>query len=138
MLVIPDDGKLFLAELLRRGLPLTGTVRLYTGGLIPDEHTTLADFTEATFSGYAPIMLPPWGPAALSPSHTALISSGPVQWISTAVSMTPPVTGYWIQQVDWALTNRLVAAERFGSNIPLYRNNVRLVLTVPLSLDSVF
>lgn len=137
-LVVPNDGKLFLAELLRRGLPLTGTVRLFSGDLIPSSDTTLPDLTEAGFAGYAPIVLPAWTPAAITPSGSALIASGPVQWISTAVTMTPPVTGYWIEQTDWAFVNRLVGVERFGKAIPLYRANVRLLLTVPMSVDSLF
>jgi len=136
--VIPTDGMLFLAELLRRGLPLKGVVHLFTGPLIPNSNTRIVDFTEASFNGYVPQPIIAWQPAFLLPNGSALLSSDPVSWISLAISSTPPVTGYWIEQTDWALVNRLVSVERFGTGIPFFRVGVSLTIYLPLAVNSLF
>lgn len=139
-LVLPKDGLLFLAEALRRGFQVSPTAALFTGPLVITPDTTLSDCNavEATFGGYARQPLPPWSPAVLSPSGSALITAGPVTFKQTVTPPDATVTGYYLVCIDWALTLRLLGAERFGKNLPFKRVNQELLLTVPLSSGSFF
>ena len=54
MLVVPNEGKIALADLLNSGGGLAGiTLDLYKNSVILDNATVFGDFSLANFSGYA-------------------------------------------------------------------------------------
>jgi len=88
----------FLAALTARpaaALLVTPVVNLYTGATVPTGDSVVADYTDATFNGYAAASIAPLGPVNLTPEVVGLIDS--VLFIATTGGViADTVTGYYL------------------------------------------
>jgi hypothetical protein len=105
--VIPDESLQYdLDQLLLASRWATAKLRLYTNNITPSTSSVVADFTEATFTGYAAITLPAW-PASTLASHIA--TSAQASQTFTITSGSQNVYGWYI--TDSGGTH-LLAAQR--------------------------
>lgn len=99
-------------------LVTTPTVHLYTAGPSPIPFDpTAADFTEATFSGYAAVALTLSTPNILLPSQDGMGKFGNVSFVADA-AITPPgetIIGYFVD--DGA--GMMYLAEEFDSPVQI-------------------
>lgn len=108
----------------------TGTIHLFTvvaGGVITAT-TTLANFTEAAFGGYA-AQTPTWGAPVLNGASTHAPSQGTTVFFSNTSGANQTVAGYYLLD---ALGN-LLAAEVFGAPITI---PTAVSLAVTLAIDN--
>lgn len=104
-------------------------VRLYSNNHTPTDSDTIANYTEATFTGYAAINMPAF-PASTVTGHVAS---------STAASITFTLTSgsqaiYGVYITDNAGTNLLAAIE--DPNAPVTLNTTVNTYTVTLTLTA--
>lgn len=130
MLVVPQEGALVLMELLRTQLPSPTVVHLFVNDYSPDETTTLADLTEATFPGYLAGSTDfPTAPFTNSDGQAEIDGGSPAFFSSTGPS-TQTAYGYWVD--DGSLTT-VWWAERFTSAVSFVSPGsflqIQLVLT---------
>lgn len=113
----------------------TPTVHLFSavGGTITP-NTVIADFTQCTFAGYAPVVLPALSAVVnLEPTYT-YGSHAECDWVAGAiVSPGQFVLGYWID--DGATT--LYASEQFGTAVPLVLPGDFISLDIILGLYAI-
>lgn len=99
---------------------VTPKVHLFTAGPTPILPTSLpANFTEATFAGYAPqaLTLPLIGPVQYDPDHRAGFQS--VNFLAGAVvAPGETILGYWIDELNVAGT-KLYMGEYFAVPVPI-------------------
>jgi len=113
-LLFPNQGEAIVADLLLGMGTYTAQnlyLRLYNNNYTPVDGSTEANFTEATFTGYAQIELlaASW---VITPGAPTLASYAEQLWTcSVAPSPTEQVYGYWVVQKTSGL---LVWAERFS------------------------
>ena len=95
----------------------TPKVHLFTAGPTPiTPNSTVANFTEATFAGYASISLPTLSALINLPNNTAYGEDAQVQWIaSTITGGGQTILGYWVDNG----TSTLYLAEYFPTPIPI-------------------
>lgn len=79
-------------------------IKLYKNDITPDEDSVTGDFTEATFTGYASILLDDWTRTDASAVHSLC------RFTSSADQTAELLYGYYIVRTS---TNDLVAAKRF-------------------------
>jgi hypothetical protein len=93
--LVPLEGLENLLQLvINNGFPLTA--RLFTAPAIPDETTTLAGITEATFSGYAPVTLAPLDPPEVSDDAVARSQVVTASFAHNGGPVANVVTGYYV------------------------------------------
>lgn len=91
-------------------------IGLFTNNVSPTKTSTLATFTEATFSGYTRLVLNAFeGPTNIG-ANVWQLSHANVIWQSTAPTPAENVWGYVVADSSWTT---LMWAEKFGSAIPV-------------------
>lgn len=119
-LVVLNTGKPLLISLLFKDAAVPALpwyLVLYKNNFTPLETSVLADFTEATFTGYSPEELTraTWqAPAMVANKALIQYGTGPITWTATAAFQT--IYGYLIFQ---GVTNTGIIAERFATPIDL-------------------
>lgn len=114
MLVVPKEGALVLMKYIKTALPNPTIVHLYVNDISPDEDSTVASFTEATFPGYAPGATDwPTDPFTNGDGQAEIDGGSPAFFASTGTS-TQTAYGYWVD--DGSLTS-VYWAERFTSPV---------------------
>lgn len=136
-LLVPTDGQLFLAELLRRGLPFAPACWLFTDDRIPALDDVLADYHGAVGPGLGPQIVPAWDQAVLDMNGEAILEAPSLSWSLTS-PFTEDIHGYWLQQNDWNLVPRLVAVERLPGVVPFRIPGPTLVLFLGFTVGSFF
>jgi len=112
-------------------------VKLYTNDLTPSSDSELADFTEATFTGYAEVTLATLtGPVRGSPNGVALIQTA--NFIAGALAAPGETAiGYFITN---GAEDDLLAAERFDTSVSFANAgdflNLDLIWNFPLVLEN--
>jgi len=93
--------------------PLTGAeIQLYVNDVTPGPSSVLADFTEATFTGYAPVTVtPPGDPDIVGTKIQIPLNQG---FFQATADMTPIQTAYGYLVVDGS---DLLAAGRFDEAV---------------------
>lgn len=86
----------------------TYTLRLFKNDKVPADTDTVADYTEANFTGYAAIATNAWGNAFLNAGNIAEIDETNRTFTQTGVIVTNLVYGYYV--TDGA--GNLIFAER--------------------------
>jgi len=87
-LKIPYDSTLFLLNQLITSVLDDCTLHLYVNNHVPANGDTVADYTEATFPGYAPIPFGSWPFATLNASNKASTELA-MQIFTAGVVITP-------------------------------------------------
>jgi len=87
-LKIPFASSLKFQDAITVALLNNATLRLYSNNHVPANADTVADYTEATFPGYAGIALSAWSAAALNASNKAETVL-PIQVFTAGVIVTP-------------------------------------------------
>jgi hypothetical protein len=105
-IVVPNEsaGYLTIAAIGKLDTtPLTMVLRLYTNNYTPVPGSHVADFTEATFTGYAAVTLNNslWGsPTIVSDRGQTIYDSGtPVPFVSSGGS-PQTIYGYFLENTD--------------------------------------
>lgn len=115
-MLIPDEGKLLWLywALCTNGSDLEDfTLRLYKNNFVPDDSTVLADFTEATFTGYGAVGIA--RSAMASPvivSHVARSTKSVAPVFSCTGGSPQTVYGWYLESNT---TNKCVATQEFDS-----------------------
>lgn len=137
-IVVPDLGE---RVLLRRMLTPESAdsdplyLRLYSNDYTPHRESLLADLTEATFSGYAPVALDPadWS-APVTTGGVAQTVHGPGVYSWVASSGTQDVYGYYVtDETD----SYLLWAERYPSPVAVSATVPAVVFSL-MRLRSIF
>lgn len=130
-LVVPDLGEVELLRLMLKTAlavdePLS--LRLYANDYAPNRQSVLANFTAASFDGYAPITLARAGwsaPATVGGIAQSTHGAAPAQWIAASGSQT--CYGYYVTDAAGAV---VYWAERFPA--PLTVTTAVPILVVPV------
>lgn len=130
-IVVPNEGEAnVLAAIAAKSL----TVRLYTavtGGL--DDSTVLADFTEATFDGYAADAITPTSGWTVTPGAPSDMTADAASVFTAGASVSSQtILGYYVENtgdsvVEWA--------EPFASSITVQNENDAISVTAKLELQ---
>lgn len=86
------------------------TLFQFTGVAVPTEASVTADFTEATYDGYAPVVSPVWGAALENPDGLVVLTGPTVDSIASGTTVAELVTGWGLKKTAGGL---LKYAERF-------------------------
>lgn len=133
-LVVPDISEPVLLEYMLKTTSFPNyVIKLYTNNYTPAQGTLLADFTEATFTGYTGTTFArsAWGTASANPvTNKGEISANQVSW--TAGS-SETVYGYYVVSDDGS--PKLLWAELFDSSKALQTNDI-LNITLNFTLAS--
>ena len=111
----------------------TAKVRLFTNNHTPTDSDTVANYTEATFSGYAAVTIGAF-PASAVAAHVA--SSSPPTITFTLTAGTQNIYGVYI--TDAAGTNLLGAVLDPNAPVTLNTTTNTYQVTLTLSLQSQF
>ncbi len=114
MLVVPKEGALALMDFIRSQLPNPISVHLYVNNVSPDEDSTIATFTEATFPGYGVGLTDFPTDAFTNGDGQAEIDGGSPAFFSSSGTSTQTAYGYF---VDDGTYTTLLWAERFTSPV---------------------
>lgn len=82
-------------------------LRLFRNDVTPDEDSVTGDFTEATFTGYASVLLDTW---TVTPGTVPEAVHTLIDFVSSADQTAETIYGYYVVRVT---SNDLVAAKRF-------------------------
>jgi hypothetical protein len=123
----PNVAALYLAGLVRTALAASH-LKLYTALANPlSPGTVVADFTEATYDGYAPIAIANFLHPYIDPAGGATIQSG-TQQFDYGPAAAPPVTntvlGFYLLNAAGALVvagsfDNPIAMANLGDSIPV-------------------
>jgi len=96
LFVTPPIVRLDWAPLISGSAPYTGAkMKLFTNDITPDETTTLADLTEATFGGYAAATVV-WDTPYIDPTNLVHLVSDNVVFLCTGTPFES-IYGYWLE-----------------------------------------
>jgi hypothetical protein len=120
--------------------PATGTAKfhLYQGAASPGVDPPPTAFTEATFDGYASVLLG-GGTGVYSQTNGEAESdySTGLHWVLTAPPVTPnTVNGYWVDFTDSGGVTRVLCWEAFPRPLPMTAVGNGISLSVPLALPT--
>lgn len=132
-LLVPNNGEGdALAAIVGKAAAENLVLRLYTNDITPAEADTAASYTEATFTGYAPITLTAanWTVTEGAPSNASYAQ----QTFTSSANQTPQnVYGYYFTRVT---SGRIAWAERFPAGpYPIANNGDNIKVTPVLTLD---
>lgn len=96
----------------------TLTWRLYVNPANITPATQVSDLTEATFTGYAPVVGSSWGTPYADPSGNAIVYGGNAVFISTSVDTDVTIYG-WYATSGATDAEALVFVESIPGGIPL-------------------
>lgn len=119
MVIVPIATRLSaIAELIATGNLFAGTkVILYQNNIMLSDFTTLADLTEATFTGYARSAAITWGTPYVNPSQQATSTGASIQFSCTGTAVTQLVYG-WALIID-STVDVLMVAEAFAEPVSM-------------------
>jgi hypothetical protein len=134
-LIVPDVGELYILAAWISGLtPANLKMYLYQNNMTPDQDTVLADFTEATFSGYASQTMSLGTPTEVS--HKAkTVATSPQVFTHNGGGTSNTIYGYFVKD---SVTGNLAWAERFGSSQIMTNNGDSISVPGQLTCDSEF
>lgn len=120
MLAVPDAVRRSLLNRSKvvapgtsdNGLFYQSTCHLFQNDINPDRFTTLDDFEEADFSGYAAGSAMTWSNAITDENGISRIFGGAQQFLATATTVTNTVYGWYVVAADGTT---LLASERFAT-----------------------
>jgi len=116
-------------------LLVTPFVHLYTARTAaPSQDSEVADFTEATFTGYAPVGPLAWTDEDLDKNKNPTLSADPATFVMTDNTVSESIAGYGL--VDVTSGNTLVAVEQFASPVLLVYAGQGLEVTCTLKMSS--
>jgi len=105
-LVVPNSGeRLLLSYLVNNAVPSNLKLHLYVNDYIPDEGSTLANFTECAAAGYAPITLT--GANWTITTDTNGVTTASYPEVTFTITSGTTIYGYYVTdntdtQVVWA------------------------------------
>lgn len=103
-------------------------LKLFTNDITPDEDTVTGDLTEATFTGYASVLLSDWTLTDASAVNAQ------VDFVSTADQTAQSLYGYYIVR---STSNELILARRFtGGPYTMANNGDALAVTPTIEIGS--
>ncbi len=138
MLVVPQDGALFLQELWRTGGDLDPQAALFINNLVPTVNTTLSDLIEASFDGYARAnMGTPHAPEH-GPGGSAILKWDPVLWSTGTGLPAQTAFGYFVVQLDGLSHLRLLWLEKMTPSVDFSHPSQSLVANLLLVTKSLF
>jgi len=118
-LVITSEGTQALLGFLQRGIQLSPFVGLFVNDVVPASGFTLASLVEASFVGYS---RQPMGPATglvSLPGGAARLTWPVALWFASGDPPTQTAYGYFVVQLDWTATPRLLWIERMAPKVSL-------------------
>lgn len=132
-LLVPNNGEGdALSYFVNKSAPQNLVLKLYTNDKTPAEGDVAADYTEANFTGYAPVNMTgaTWTITEGAPSEAAY----PEQtFTSTAGSQNQNVYGYFLVR---ATSGRIAYAERFTTApFNIANNGDQIKITAKITLD---
>jgi hypothetical protein len=138
MMIVPADGSLALMGFLTRGIALNPFCGLFVNNVFPDFTFNLGSFVEASFVGYArkPVGLAV-GVAAL-PGGGARVSFAPINFTGGVGAPDQTCYGYFMVQLDWVLTPRLLWCERMAPTATMPAPIQNLSVTSVFDFSSLF
>lgn len=107
MLVFPRTQLQIQLQLLKPNYQ-SAVLKLFKNDYTPVDTSTLANFTEADFDGYAPITLNAWGNAFINGSNIAEIDEVVRTFTCTGNTTPNTIYGYYLEDV----ANQYLFAER--------------------------
>lgn len=115
MLVFSTGGLEKGLDAVRASLLASGNLqlRLFQNNITPDQNTTVGDFTEATFSGYAAQTIATWGSVSLDGDNNAVVEEINRTFTQSGTTTINDIYGYYV--VDTSTTALLVWSERAPS-----------------------
>lgn len=102
-LVIVNNGRTTLLSQLRTWFNSNTFLKLFINNHTPVRGDVAADYTEATFGGYAQYTLSSWGAPALTADFHALITEIVRTFVCTGAPFTNVVFGYYVVDGGGAL-----------------------------------
>lgn len=124
--VICNQGSLIALEaLINKTAPQTIEMKLFENDYTPVQGSTEANFTEATFTGYAKKTLTGSGWTS-TPGDPADVAPGAQTFTSSAGSQNKYVYGFYLVQ---ATSGKLIGAERFSEAVHIVNNGDNVVIT---------
>lgn len=126
-ILVNQGERISLEALVNKTAPQTLVLRLFKNDWTPVETDTEAAATEATFTGYAPVVLTGtnW---AVTEGEPTLIDYPQQIFASSAAQTAQPVYGYYLTQQT---SGKLVGAERFTDGPYSIANNGDTVKVTP-------
>lgn len=141
-LVVPQEGQTEFMTDVKTALAavITATklkVHLYTNNYTPIGSTTITDFTEATFTGYAAQNVPALGVVFTNDSGQAEFDcTATSTWTATDAVTPNTIYGYYV--VDSTTGTIVRWAERFDTPVDMTAAGKTLILLLRLLLASMF
>lgn len=131
-IVMFNQGKqIALENLFNKTAPQNLVVKLFEDNEAVTEAKTEADFTEATFSGYAAQTLTP-ASVTVTNADPAVASYAQMTFTSDA-AQSKNVYGYIVCQ---ATSGKAIWGESFGVAVPMNTNGSTVKVTIQLTLDT--
>jgi hypothetical protein len=131
-LIVPDTAKKNILTIFSGGI--TGVMKLFQNNITPAHNTVYADFTEATFSGYASQSLSGASVAgSLDSSGRGVVTWTALTWTKSGATGNT-IYGYWVENSSGVL----LWCERFDSPIVMTADGAFLTLTPKLTDMSQF
>ena len=98
------------------GTSVHSSLHLFANNFVPQPGSVPADFTEATFDGYAALNITAWGTVHLLPSNQPAVAPTTTIAFTPTGSLTPnTIYGYYIKDP----AGNIIIAERFPSPVVL-------------------
>lgn len=113
--VVLQQGDVAILDRLRLDNNALKTLKLFQNNHTPTVGDVNADYTEATFTGYAGVALGTWNAAFLNGSNQGEIDANPVTFTRTAGATSNTIYGAYV--VDNA--GDVVYAEKFSAPISM-------------------
>jgi hypothetical protein len=113
--VVLQQGDTAILDRLRLDNNALKTLRLFQNNHTPGVADVNANYTEATFTGYASVALGTWNPAFLNGSNQGEIDANPVTFTRTAGATSNTIYGAYV--TDNA--GDVVYAEKFSAPITM-------------------
>ena len=134
-LVVPDISELILMGYIQ--FNLTGgsvwRLRLFQNNYIPVNGTLVANFTEATFSGYAAQTVPNFGSPSTVSNKAKIVAASACVFSHNGGGTSNTVYGYYFTDSTGV---SLILAERFAAPIVMASSGDTISITPELTLFS--
>ena len=118
------------AAILSTATPAYTSVHLAVAPFAPNPNSDPSTFTEATFTGYAPISIDAWNNAELINGPIAqVLPTTMVSFVPSGTTVTNVIAGYWLEAGD----GTYILGETFSAPVPLTGPDTRLNLAIPVA-----
>lgn len=95
-LKVPRPASLLALDALKTAWLMGASLRLFKNNITPGDADVAATYTEANFTGYAPITLNSWGAAFLNAGNKAESDEINRVFTQTGVGVVSDVYGYYV------------------------------------------